>query len=555
MIDNSTLSDYFALLSKLSDIHGENEFKVKAYAAAAFAIDKLPVQLASSNTSEIASFKGIGSSNAQKIIEVLETGKLEALEQLVAKTPSGVFDMLSIKGLGPKKIRTIWKEMEIESLGELLYACQEDRLKRFKGFGEKTQQQVIENIEFFHRNIGRFLYAQVDALLPAYQSWLSEQFPEQPFHLSGQFAQQLEIIDQLVWVTSATFDEIENRFSNSIGYTLKEKESDKAVWSTPVGPDWMIYFGVENCIEKSIRLSCSDDVWQKINSSDQIDFTDEIDWFKQNNLPFIPPFIRDNIKLVENIIRQPQSPCIQPTDIRGIIHCHSIWSDGKNTLREMAVDAINRGLDYMVISDHSQSAFYANGLSPERVYEQHLEIERLNLEFAPFKIFKSIESDILGDGSLDYPAEILDRFDLVIASIHSNLKMSLEKAMLRLFNAINNPFTSILGHPTGRLLLSRSGYPINHEEIIDACVKNDVVIEINAHPSRLDLDWRFIEMALEKDALLSINPDAHQLEGFDDVGYGIKVAQKAWLTPQKNLSSFRIAEMEEFVERQKLKRS
>jgi DNA polymerase (family 10) len=211
-------------------------------------------------------------------------------------------------------------------------------------------------------------------------------------------------------------------------------------------------------------------------------------------------------------------------------------------------------MDYLIISDHSQSAHYANGLNPERVLQQHKEIDQLNQELAPFKIFKSIESDILGDGSLDYSHELLHRFDLIIASVHSNLKMSEEKAMLRLLNAINNPFTSILGHPTGRLLLSRNGYPINHEAIIEACVQQDVVLEINAHPSRLDLDWRFIEMALDKKAMLSINPDAHQLDGFDDVLYGIKVAQKAWLTSGRNLSSFHLEEMEAFVERQKEKR-
>jgi DNA polymerase (family 10) len=279
MIDNTTISDYFALLSKLSDIHGENEFKVKSYSAAAFAIDKLMLPLASTKPSEIASLKGIGSSNAQKILEILETGKSEPLEQLIAKTPTGIIDMLSIKGLGPKKIRTIWKEMEIESLGELLYACQEDRLKRFKGFGEKTQQQVIENIEFFQRNIGRFLYAQVDALLPAYQSWLSDTFPNHPFYLSGQFAQQLEIIDQLVWITSAKFNELEVRFANSNGYTLKKKESDHAVWSTPIGPEWLIYFGVEYCIDASIRLSCTEDVWQIIKPNDHLAAVDEMTFY------------------------------------------------------------------------------------------------------------------------------------------------------------------------------------------------------------------------------------------------------------------------------------
>jgi DNA polymerase (family 10) len=245
---------------------------------------------------------------------------------------------------------------------------------------------------------------------------------------------------------------------------------------------------------------------------------------------------------------------IQPEHIKGIIHSHSNWSDGSNTLEEMVEGCIARGLEYLVMSDHSKTASYAGGLSEEKIREQHLKIDELNERYAPFKIFKSIESDILGDGSLDYSDEVLASFDLVIASVHSNLKMSQEKAMMRLTNAINNPYTTILGHMTGRLLLSRNGYPVDHNALIELCAQNDVVIELNAHPRRLDIDWEWIPKAVEKGVLISINPDAHAVEGFDDCKYGVLAAQKGGLTPQWNLSSMGLTDFQNYIDQRKARR-
>jgi DNA polymerase (family 10) len=277
--------------------------------------------------------------------------------------------------------------------------------------------------------------------------------------------------------------------------------------------------------------------------------------FEQMGIPFIPPAQREDPAIIEQVKTQALKATIQKSDIKGIIHSHSTWSDGVHTIEQMALAAIEKGFEYLVISDHSKSAFYANGLQVDRIRAQHKEIDTLNKKLAPFVIFKSIESDILNDGSLDYPDEVLESFDIVIASIHSNLKMTEEKAMARLMSAIQNPYTSILGHLTSRLLLSRKGYPLDHDAIIEACANNDVVIELNAHPRRLDMDWRFIPAALKKDVLISINPDAHSVEGFDDCKYGVLVAQKAGLTATQNLSSFSLEEMMEFVAFQQAKRT
>jgi DNA polymerase (family 10) len=310
---------------------------------------------------------------------------------------------------------------------------------------------------------------------------------------------------------------------------------------------------------QDFSLSCSPEFWQAWQALPDFDatkaFESELAIFEQVQIPFIPAAQREEHAIIQLAKTKGLNRTIQTSDIKGIIHSHSTWSDGLHTIEQMAVAAKENGFEYLVISDHSKSAFYANGLQEDRIRAQHKEIDALNKKLAPFVIFKSIESDILNDGSLDYPDEILALFDIVIASVHSNLKMTEEKAMMRLMNAIENPYTSILGHPTGRLLLSRKGYPINHHEIISACAANNVVIELNAHPRRLDMDWRFIHQAMNEDVLISINPDAHAIDGFEDCAYGVLVAQKAGLTAAQNLSSFSLAEMMEFISYQQAKRN
>jgi DNA polymerase (family 10) len=283
-------------------------------------------------------------------------------------------------------------------------------------------------------------------------------------------------------------------------------------------------------------------------------YTSEKEIFETNKVAFIHPYLRETKEIIERAKQHDLPFIITDSDITAVIHSHSKWSDGVNSIEEMALAAKQKGLQYLVISDHSKTAFYANGLTEERLIAQHKEIDELNKKLAPFKIFKSIESDILNDGSLDYSNEVLATFDIVIASVHSNLKMKEDKAMMRLINAIENPFTNILGHPTGRLLLSRNGYPIDHKKVIDACAANNVVIELNAHPKRLDIDWRWIHYCLEKNVLISIDPDAHSIEGYKDIHYGVLAAQKAGVTKANNLSSYSLQQFEDFLVLQQRKR-
>lgn len=551
-IDNYYIADQFSLLSKLMDIHGENSFKAKSYSVAAFTIEKLPQQLADIPADKLFSIKGIGESTGKKILELLQTNELKALKEIIAKTPPGIIEMLSIKGLGPKKIATVWKDMGIESIGELLYACNENRLTLFKGFGEKTQKNVQEAIEFYMRSQGSHLFAEIEEYTLTVDTKLKTQFPDKQFELTGEFRRQLEVIDQLAWVTTASLEELQPFFESNNFATTDTTENTLTVKGAENVPLKFYLARNDSFYPTLFSTSCSDEfsqAWQSLpGATSTATVASEEEIFKTASIPYIIPALREKAAVLH---AKKNGTLIQPADIRGIIHSHSKWSDGSNTLEEMAKACIAKGYEYLVISDHSKSAFYANGLTEERISEQHRQIDELNAQLKPFRIFKSIECDILNDGALDYSDPILATFDLVIASVHSNLKMTEEKAMMRLMNAIQNPYTTILGHMTGRLLLSRPGYPVNHTTIIDTCAAHQVVIEINAHPRRLDIDWRWIDYAMEKNVLLSVDPDAHTIDGYADCRYGVLAAQKGGLTKEKNLSSFSLAELEGYLSKRK----
>jgi DNA polymerase (family 10) len=557
-MDNFAIADQFSLLSKLMDIHGENSFRAKSYATAAYTIEKLPAPLSSLAPAQIASIKGIGDATAAKILEILETGKMQTLEAYLAKTPTGILEMMQIKGLGPKKIATIWREMELESLGELLYACNENRLMLYKGFGEKTQQNIKEAIEFYMGTQGSYLYQQVEAYALGMTEQLNKQFPDGQFVLTGAFRRQLEVIDQLDWLSTTPLGAIE-AFYTGIDYAVIESSKKHLIVKGTENIRLCFYHASVDDWAKQLFITTASpeflEHWNKAFPAwADTNYPDETAIFDAVSISYIEPAQRETAVVIDRAKAGRLPQLIQPNDIRGIIHSHSKWSDGVHSIKEMADAAIAEGLEYLVISDHSKTAAYANGLQIERVLAQHEEIDHLNKQYTDFRIFKSIESDILGDGSLDYPTDVLARFDLVIASVHSNLKMSEEKAMQRLLAAIENPYTNILGHMTGRLLLSRNGYPIDHHKIIDACAANQVVIELNAHPRRLDIDWHWIDYALSKGVLISIDPDAHAIEGYADCRYGVLVAQKAGLQKDQNLSSFSLDAFTTFITQQNKKR-
>ncbi len=550
---NNQIADSFKLLSKLMDIHGENSFKSKSYASAAFSIEKLEHELATLDNKNFASLRGVGASSAKKIIELLSTGSLQDLNELMHNTPAGILEMMQIKGIGPKKIHTIWKEMEIESVGELLYACQENRLKLYKGFGEKTQTNIENTLSYYLQNKDSHLFASVVEVSQVIQKELEKIFMEEKVFVTGEYKRQMTIITQLSYIIIAEAKDIIQKVK--MLETFHPVNDSELIFSTDYNVDVkLIATGEKEAIHQLIKTSSAPEYYNSIAAKElKTDVQTEEDFFDQNELLFIPAPAR-NAAYSASCSAEEVAGTIQEQNVKGLIHCHSKWSDGAETIETMAKAAMEKGLEYMLITDHSKSAFYAQGLWPEKIVEQHKEIDALNESLQPFKIFKGIESDILNDGSLDYEVNVLASFDLIIASIHSNLKMTEEKAMHRILTAVANPYTSILGHPTGRLLLSREGYPLDFSAVIDHCAAHNVCIEINANPRRLDMDWEHIEYAKKKKVLLSINPDAHSVKGIDDIKYGVLAAQKALLQTHENLSSYSLHEMEVFVENQKRKR-
>jgi DNA polymerase (family 10) len=554
---NSDIADVFSLISKLMDLHGEDSFKSKSYSNAAFQIDRMETPLSELQTFQIAGLRGIGESLAQKIEELQTTGTLTQLQELLEKTPEGIQELMKIKGIGPKKLRVIWQELGIESPGELLYACHENRLIHYKGFGEKSQQSIREALEFYFSNQQRYLYAQVEGLAFALEKQFKQLFSYTEVCLTGSVRRQSDIIDELTFVIA---EENEDEVLNALASLndLVEEKSEPGI----------LRFMYHGHIPLEVHCCAAEQFYENVffttntasfNDTFMETFPDvafegnesEEAIFNQADIPFIQPFLREN-EFAISIAQDNQLPdIINVNDIKGIIHNHSTWSDGAESIENMAKACIAKGYEYLVISDHSVTSFYANGLSVDRIKMQHDEIDRLNEQLKPFKIFKSIECDILGEGQLDYDEKVLASFDLVIASVHQNLKMTQEKAMHRLLRAVENPYTRILGHPSGRLLLSRKEYPVDYVQLIAHCATHNVVIEINANPRRLDLDWTWIQEAKAKKVLLSINPDAHNLEGIDDVRYGVLAAQKGMLTKTQNLSSYSLVEFEHFLSQKK----
>jgi len=538
-MDNKAISKIFKLCSQLMELHNENPFRTKSIASASFKLDKLPFRIEEASLEDLRAQPGIGKRTAEKAKEVAATGTFKELEDLIENTPSGIIEMLNIKGLGPKKIQIIWKELEIESVGELLYACNENRLVEAKGFGLKTQEDIKKSIEFSISNKGWFLYAKVLPLAEKFFNELKLHFPSSLLSYTGDFRRKCEVLSTVDLLISESIDNVEKFLD---GFTLVEKTENSIELTDELGFTFKVFSSNINDFYRDLVLSTGSTAHLDLLFNilpDLPSLSSEEAIYRNLGLDYIEPELREGLNEIVQAQTHSLPKLIQYKDLRGTLHNHSTYSDGVHCLEQMALHCKDvLGLEYLGICDHSRTAVYANGLSIERLEQQWNEIATLNEKLAPFKIFRGIESDILADGSLDYPDEVLAKFDFVVASVHSNLKMDEDKATTRLIKAIENPYTTILGHPTGRLLLSRAGYPLDFKRVIDACAANGVVIEINANPLRLDLDWRWHRYAVEKGVLLSINPDAHRTEGLHDMQYGVLVAQKGGLQASNCLNAY-----------------
>lgn len=567
-MSNSDIVDTIELTAKLLELHNEDEFRIKTYTNAAYNLDKYVGELSQLDFTQLTQIQGVGKMMAGKILEMVSTGQLRDLQDLLAKTPEGVIEMFKIKGLGAKKIKVLWNELGIDNLNELQIACENGSISKVKGFGGKTQESILESLKFIQSQAGKLRMDKAVILAEIVLEELKKSFDK--VEISGQVRRKSETVDTLTFL--ATYTDSLPDFASE-GFTKDEKSSSPFVWRGKF---------LENKISVEIRYVAENELLNK-----QFVYTANANHLKQRNengvsllsvglstgltegltqesaetaiyekfgVPYIIPEMREGVNEFGWIKKNKNEDLVTWESLKGILHNHSTYSDGQHSLEQMATYCKELGFEYLGIADHSQSATYASGLLITKVQQQHAEIEQLNKKLSidrPFKILKGIESDILGDGSLDYPDEVLASFDYIVASVHSNLTMNQARATERLVRAIENPYTTILGHPTGRLLLSRQGYPIDYKEVIDCCAANGVVIEINASPYRLDLDWRWIEYALDRNVMLSINPDAHEMQGYHDMHYGVAAARKGGLTKNMTFNALSLVEIEEYLGRRK----
>lgn len=549
-VDKIKIGKLLEEVALLLELHGKNQFRVRAYRNAARIVQRLQVDLAQlSADGELETLPGIGKGLAENIREVLDTGTLSLLEELRAGFPDGFLDLLKIQGLGPRKVRQLQEQLGISNIGELEYACQENRLLGLAGFGAKTQENVLAGIARFRQYQGHFLLPEVrivaDHMLRLLQGAGGSQVA-----IAGDLRRCLETIDSLDLVAVA-----------ADAAPLQEALCDSPEISRELdGEPGSSRFLLSNGLQ--IRLWCvpAEDfaftLWQRTGSSEhltqmrerasevslelrdaglyrrdeKLSCASEEELYEHFGLPDIPPELREGRGEVALAAAGKLPHLIQPTDIKGIFHVHSTASDGTASLEELLAAARERGWKYLGICDHSKSAFYANGLDEKRVREQWKQIDALNASQGEVRLFKGIESDILADGSLDYADEILAEFDFVIASIHSSFRLSKEEQTQRLLTALDNPYVSILGHVSGRLLLARDPYPLDMEAVLEKVAQRGVVLELNANPHRLDIDWRWLRRVEELGIRIAINPDAHSIQGLDDVRFGIDCARKGGLT-------------------------
>jgi len=561
-LENDEILRPLRLTAQLLELHDENAFKIRSYQNAVIALERVNDNLADLSPAQLAAIQGVGKSIAGNITAIREGGSFPELENLVAKTPEGVLDMLRIKGIGPKKVRTLWRELAVETTDALFQACEENRVAQLKGFGEKTQDNIRQALLFSRQAAGKLHYAEAESVAKELLQRLHDAgIQAGP---AGQLARKSDIVDALQLLAAAPSPAAVHGLLDGLpGLRRDDRTSAPFSWrGTLEGselPLEVLIARPEKFVNQSFILSAApahlryrDEKGQtllQIALSGTFEAEEAI--YAQAGLPYIIPELREGLFEFDLARAGKLRNLVRNEDLKGILHNHSTYSDGRHTLAEMANYCKELGYQYLGISDHSKSAYYAGGLTEEFVAKQHREVDELNGQLAPFRIFKGIESDILNDGSLDYDDGVLASFDFIVASVHSNLKMDEAKATARLIKAVENPYTTILGHPTGRLLLRREGYPIDHEKVIDACAANEVIIEINANPWRLDIDWHWLPYALNKGVLISINPDAHEKAGYHNMQYGVHVARKGGLPADMTFNAWPLERVEAYLKAKK----
>jgi DNA polymerase (family 10) len=523
-------------------LRGGNPYRAKAYSRAADSLAALAIPLEVLVEEErLTEIPGVGEAIADIITKLHRTGTHPALEKLRKEIPAGVLELLSVPGLRPDKVLRLHRDLGVSSLTELEAAAKDDRIKKAKGLGATLQTKILQNLAIARSGEGRLHIHRAAALLHHATQTLQKTRPElKHVTVAGEFRRSCELVADLAIVAETPKLDDAPALDSSV---LKVHLADRAHFGATLlhatgSVDHLDQLGAL-AERKGMKLGPDG-----LRKGRRLIAAKEEDIYDALGLPFIEPELREGRGEIERALKGKLPKLVADGDLCGILHSHTDASDGTETLETMAKATRNRGFQYFGVADHSKSAHYAGGLSVEQIEEQHREADRLNKSLGrDFRILKGIESDILADGSLDYPDEVLERFDFVVASIHGRFKLDRKAQTERLLRAISNPRTTIIGHMTGRQLLRRPGYDVDVERVLRACAKYGVAVEINAHPWRLDLDWRWHQAALDFGCMMSINPDAHSVPELDHMHWGVEMARKGGVPADRVLNAMKLREI------------
>src|SRR5579875_1267572 len=579
----ASLLDQIGILMELKE--GSSPFEVRAYQNAARTLNGIEGDIAElDREGRLKGMPGIGPTILKRIEEAINTGHIALYDELVAETPPIKLEMTRLPGIGPKKINAIYNQLHVNSLAELKQAAEENKIAPLPGFGKKTQEKILQGIDFLAQHSDRYLYPVVEAEAERIRAALATLPQIVRLEIAGSLRRRRETvkdIDMVASVRDNASEEERNKIMDFftslpsvVSVTGKGPTRSSVVLNNGIAMDLRVVNDSQfpytlhhfsgsrehhialrrRALAHNMTINDYGMFRGKEPNLELVPARDEADMYRALGLDYIEPELREDMGEIEAAEKHGLPKLVTLSDIRGTLHVHSVWSDGQNTIREMAEACIERGYQYLGITDHSKVAAYAGGLSVEDLKRQGEEIDRLNEEFAgKICILKGTECDILKDGSLDFPDEALASLDFVVASIHSNFNMTEEEETQRMIRAISNPYVNIIGHATGRILLGRPGYSLNIEAVIDAAAAHMVSIEINANPSRLDLDWRYLRRARDKGMKIPIDTDAHSIAGLDDMRYGVYIARKGWLTASDVLNAFPLEKLLKYFQEQRNK--
>ena len=551
-MNNTQISEKINRLSDLLTLLEDNPYKIEAFKKVSRIINNHPEEMSILiDENRLKDLPGVGESIGNLILYYAKSGTTCLERELESKLPTGLPELLDLRGLGIKKVQSLWKDYKITNISMLEKVCRSDILSGWRGFGSKLQQKLLESIAFKNKHHKDF---HLDFAIRIADVWLQKLRTVPSFvrvELSGQIRRRDTLIQEIDIIIESSLDSPIGELKHFVNVEVRDTEPTLVI--DPSGLPLNLWFSSAKdfqCrqlmltggaiylehIESTLRSKNMDFNLTTISDFDAVDISEK-DLCKRLDINWIEPELRDGFSEFT------ATSLIHSNDIKGVIHAHSTWSDGRNSLKEMAEGAIRLGYQYLGISEHSQAAYYANGLKPDRVKAQWNRIDELNEEFSDFHIFKGIEVDILKDGDLDYDDELLAGFDFVIASIHSHFHLSPENQTDRIIRALQSPFITMLGHPTGRMLLAREGYSPDLNAIIDVAGEYNKIIELNSTPKRLDLDWRVLKSAIENGVKISINPDAHGIDGMNSIPLGVSMARKGGLLASQVINTMDVTKL------------